>query len=177
MAAPHTTIESFPVPPPADTIEAVRLLQMGQHNTDLRLWHVEEASKQFGEIQKKMDDKLDSIHKLIYQWNGSEMGSAQRPQRPTSSSPSPIPDPPPQLTTEGMAFLKKQEVAGKISLHPDSFIHTGKFTHEAFGSSTTNLLPIPQTPYRNMDLCTPKTHQFTKPFLSLNQNKHHLHNP
>jgi hypothetical protein len=89
MAVPHTTTDSFLVQPLADTIEAVCILQMGQHNTDLWLRQVEEATKQFGEIQRKMDDKLDSIHRLPSQWNDSEMGRAQRPQCLSSPSPTP----------------------------------------------------------------------------------------
>jgi hypothetical protein len=77
---------------------------------------VEEASKLFGVTQKQMDEKLDGIYMLLTQWNsGSELGSAQQPQRPFTTSPTPPPHPNtnPGLTIEELAFLKRQESCRK----------------------------------------------------------------
>jgi hypothetical protein len=41
--------------------------------------HVEEASKFFGESQKRMDDKIDGIFRLMQQSSSpSEMGGAEK---------------------------------------------------------------------------------------------------
>jgi hypothetical protein len=45
--------------------------------TDTRLKHVEEDGKVFGEVQRKLDNKVDAIHKLLVQWQATEMNSAK----------------------------------------------------------------------------------------------------
>jgi hypothetical protein len=44
------------------------------------LQKVEEAHKCFADVQHKMDEKVDDIHKMLLQWNlNSEFGSSQNP--------------------------------------------------------------------------------------------------
>jgi hypothetical protein len=57
-------------------VEAVQILQKSHQQTDTRLQHLEEAGKVFAGIQQKMDDKVESIPKLLLQWVLSEGGSA-----------------------------------------------------------------------------------------------------
>jgi hypothetical protein len=72
MATPNTKGDSS-----AEALEGVRDLQQILQQTDSRLQKVEEASRFFGVTQKQMDEKLDSIYKLLIQWNsGTEVGSA-----------------------------------------------------------------------------------------------------
>jgi hypothetical protein len=53
---------------------------------------VEEASKFFGETQRKMDDKLDGIYNLLIQWNtGGEPSGIPKPHRSLSTSSPPPP--------------------------------------------------------------------------------------
>jgi hypothetical protein len=74
-----------------------------------------------------MDDKVDAIHKLLLQLNTTDLSSAKKSLPQTSPSTTPPPSASdPLLTSEDIAFLKKQEAAGKISLHHESFFHTGK---------------------------------------------------
>jgi hypothetical protein len=58
-------------------MKAVRALQLNLQKTDARLQHVEEAGKVFGDSQHKMDEKVDSIYKILTQWNNSEMGTVR----------------------------------------------------------------------------------------------------
>jgi hypothetical protein len=161
---------------------------------EARLQHLEDAGKVFAEIQNKMDDKVDSIHKLLMQWAPNESGSAQRPH--TRSSPSFTPPPPDQqtlLTSDELAFLKKQEAAGKISLLPESFLHIG--THRTQPSSSllipdTNLAsgfvytkqmpestPLPKPPPNQQTSFTfPNHHQPPHTNQTQPPNPHHLDN-
>jgi hypothetical protein len=61
------------------TLDAIDTLQQSQQITKVRLQQVEEASKIFVETQRKLDEKVGSILKLLLQWNSSsEAGSAQK---------------------------------------------------------------------------------------------------
>jgi hypothetical protein len=53
----------------ADLSEAVRSLQVSCKNTEFRLAQVEETGKIFSVTQRKIDDKVDNIYKLLLQWN------------------------------------------------------------------------------------------------------------
>jgi hypothetical protein len=75
---------------------------------------------------QKMDEKLDGIYNLLAQWNaGSEPSSLLRP-----FSPSPPPPHPTTLTADELVFLKKQEVAGKISLQHETLPPPHQSTHD-----------------------------------------------
>jgi prefoldin subunit 5 len=52
-------------------LEAVRSLQQGILKIDARLQQVEAVIKDVAETHKQLDDKMDSIYKLIQQWNSS----------------------------------------------------------------------------------------------------------
>jgi hypothetical protein len=86
---------------------------------------------------------MDSIYQLLKLWGFSdEMGSAHKTQPPST------PSPPPTythtiLTEDELAFLRKQEVAGKISLHHHPFNNTSKFAQEA-SSSHHQHPPLPK---------------------------------
>jgi hypothetical protein len=97
-----------------DAAEAIKALQICVQSTEAGMTRVEEASNYFGATQKKMDDQLDGICLMLAQLSdGSDFGSAQK-QHPTTASP--LPPPPTGLTQDGLAFLKKQEAQGKISI-------------------------------------------------------------
>lgn len=115
-------------------------------HTDARLHKVEEAGKIFGETQRKMDEKLDLIHKLLTQGSfTTEFGSAQN----SPPNPQPSPTPPPEhlatMTADEMAFLKKQEATGKISLHTQPFLHTSKFPSDPSSSEFNQFSQIEPT--------------------------------
>jgi hypothetical protein len=134
MAA--TKGDSAGVPSFSDAFEAIRILQLNVQSIDARLKRVEEAGLIFWETQKKMDDKLDGIHQLLTQWtSSSELGSTHKLPRPVNLSPSPSP----QFTTltpDELALLKKQEPEGKISQHPDPFLHTTHTTQDTLPNFT-----------------------------------------
>jgi hypothetical protein len=114
-------------------------LQQAMIRTDSRLSKVEEASKTFAETQKLLDEKVDSIHKMLMQCNPNESGSSQKSPPPLiHPSTSPLnsftlhqntshfpchpshtipPDSHHTLIADELAFLNKQEAAGEISLH------------------------------------------------------------
>jgi hypothetical protein len=49
------------------------------------LQKVEEAHKCFADVQHKMDEKVDDIHKMLLQWNlNSEFGSSQKSPQTTA---------------------------------------------------------------------------------------------
>jgi hypothetical protein len=102
----------------AETIVVVRGLQHSIKQTESRLQHVEEAGRVISDTQRLMDEKVDSIHKMLSQWNtGSKFGSSPRPHH-TPNKPAPLPpEPYNRFSPDELAFLKKQEAAGKISLH------------------------------------------------------------
>jgi hypothetical protein len=76
MALPSTKADHNRTTTLAETVEIVRALQQGLQLTDNKLKHVEEAGKVFGEVQSKLDAKVDAIHKLLVQWQAIEMNSA-----------------------------------------------------------------------------------------------------
>jgi hypothetical protein len=53
----------------------------------MRLSKVEEAEKFFSDTQQKIDDKMDSIYRLLATWGSpSEAGSAQKHNHTSSPS-------------------------------------------------------------------------------------------
>jgi hypothetical protein len=89
---------------------------------------VEDATKSVAETHKLIDAKLDGLYRVMQQWNSSsEFGSQERPPRPFPNPPSPTTTTQNTLlTADELAYLKKQEAAGKILLHqdPSSSTHT-----------------------------------------------------
>jgi hypothetical protein len=78
----------------AETIVVVRGLQHSIKQTESRLQHVEEAGRVISDTQRLMDEKVDSIHNMLSQWNtGSEFGSSPRPHH-TPNKPAPLPPEP-----------------------------------------------------------------------------------
>jgi hypothetical protein len=49
----------------AEMLEAFRALQQNFQRTEVRLQHEEEASRVFGTTQKLMDEKINSMYKLL----------------------------------------------------------------------------------------------------------------
>jgi hypothetical protein len=129
-----------------DTVKVIKVLQMSIQNTEARMSRVEEASNHFGVTQKKMDDKLDGICMMLAQLNASsEFGSAQR-LHPTSTSPSP--PPPTGLSPDDMAFIKRQEAQGKISILNSHLPDPTTFTTDTTDSITfTTPEPNNTTPH------------------------------
>jgi hypothetical protein len=96
---------------------------------------VKETTGNVADTHKQIDGKLDGLYKLLQQWTfPSEQGSQEKTNRPFPNPPSPQQATTTTLlTAEEMAFLKKQEVAGKISLH-----HTPSTSSSSFNIATTN---------------------------------------
>jgi hypothetical protein len=119
-------------------LEAIRAMQHNLHKTDARLQQVEEAAKSMAETHKMIDVKLNGLYKVMQQWNSSsESGSQERPQRPFPNPPSPHqPTQTTLLTADELAFLRKQEVAGKISLHQEHTANTIPTTHDMTASAS-----------------------------------------
>jgi hypothetical protein len=130
-----------------DALEVVHGVQHGLLISDAQLQRVEEASKYFTDMQKYMDDKIDGMIKMMQQWNSaSEMSSSDRPPRPYQLSPTP-PPPLTSLTPEELAFLKRQEAAGKISLMHETSPSTSQTTTETTPSNSLTF-HIPNTHYQ-----------------------------
>jgi hypothetical protein len=90
-------------------MEANQVMQRNLHKSEARLQHVEEASKFFGETQKKMDDKIDGLVKMMQQWNAlSDMSSTERTPQPFTTSQSPQP----HQTTQTMLTPDELAVGG-----------------------------------------------------------------
>jgi hypothetical protein len=101
----------------AEFTEAVHGLQQSVQQNDARLKHMEEAGKVFSDTQAKMDDKIDNMFKMMQLWNAtSEFGSAQKCSPYHHSSPTPPNQTYQTLTPDELAFLKKHEATGKITL-------------------------------------------------------------
>jgi hypothetical protein len=84
--------DSPTVPLVGQAFEAIQILHQSFRSTEVRLKKVEEASKFFGETQRKMDDKLDGIYNLLIQWNtGGEPSGIPKPHRSLSTSSPPPP--------------------------------------------------------------------------------------
>jgi hypothetical protein len=109
------------------------------------LQQVEEVTKTISDTQQNIDDKIDGMFKMMQQRNASsEMGSAEKRCFPSSSSP-PNPAAPTLLTPEKMAFLKKQEAAGKILLHQQTYPSSTSFTTETTPSISLSFhIPDPR---------------------------------
>jgi hypothetical protein len=86
---------------------------------------------------------MDNICNLLQNWNSSsEMGSVDRFRRPPASiSPPPAPS---VLTADDMAILKKQQVEGKILIHPAAFTTTSHTTTPASTSDTISFTILNQ---------------------------------
>jgi hypothetical protein len=67
MVATKSKVDTMNHPSLTDTIEVVRSLQQSALLTEARLKNLEEASKTIGDAQHKMDEKFDSIHRMITQ--------------------------------------------------------------------------------------------------------------
>jgi hypothetical protein len=110
----------------AETIEVARSVLQGFTQTETCLQHMSEVAKSFGETQLKIDEKVDSIFKLLTQWNSSnKFGSSQKAPiffNPPSTPPSQLTETHTLLTPEDLAFRRKQEVGGKIFLHHETLI-------------------------------------------------------
>jgi hypothetical protein len=130
---------------------------------------VEEASRSISETQKHLDEKLDGIYKILQQWGSpSEMGSAEKPSRTSPVPPRPPPPYPNTLTPDEMAFLRKQEAAGKISLHPDPFTTSSAFTSAS--SSSDALTFTISNPHQHTNHGIIYTHY---PLILINQTNRH----
>jgi hypothetical protein len=136
-----------------DTVKVIKVLQMSIQNTEAIMSRVEEASNHFGVTQKKMVDKLDGICMMLAQLNASsEFGSAQR-LHPTSTSPSP--PPPTGLSPNDMAFIKRQEAQGKISILNSHLSDPTTFTTDTTDSITFTMSEPNNTIPHHMTLFTP----------------------
>jgi hypothetical protein len=123
------------------TAEIMNLVTTFQH-TDARLQKVEKATKELVEIQTKMDEKLENIHKLLMKWNITMEASIQKSTKKFFHPPQQTQhDQHPTLTTEKLPFLKKQEVEGIITLHPQPFMNSGQFEQNALGSDNLPFIP------------------------------------
>jgi hypothetical protein len=70
------------------------------------------------------------------------MGSAERFQKPSPNSPTPPPSVPQHtLTTEEVAFLKRREAVGKISLHQIPFTNTSPLTTNSLAIDSLTFNP------------------------------------
>jgi hypothetical protein len=149
-----------------EMLELVCTLQQNMQHTETQMQRVEEASKGFGETQKLMDEKLDDIHKLISQWNSTSDTDSLHKSPPLYKQ-----SPPSQthldlhttLTVDELAFLRKQEAVGKISLHTETFPNTTMLNHHA---STLD-------PNQPINPCFVYTHipPHTKPIATLKTNQ------
>jgi hypothetical protein len=128
----NPAIDPWPTPPVTDFAEVIRNLQQSAQRTDLRLCQVEEAGKFFGETQRLMDEKLDNICRMLVQANLSSEPSSVRKSPPLTTSP----NDPQTLSVKKMAFLRKQEAAGKFSLFQEPFPKTDKPNLGASTSTT-----------------------------------------
>jgi hypothetical protein len=61
MASSGSKVEAALLAAQAEALDTIRQLQQSLLHTDTRLQKVEEAGQFFGEIQKKVDAKMDSI--------------------------------------------------------------------------------------------------------------------
>ncbi|TVU34962.1 hypothetical protein EJB05_16821, partial [Eragrostis curvula] len=99
--------------PGKEALAAVQHLKVDLKSTQERLSKLELAGSEVKNRVVAMDEKVDSIHKLLLQFNaGSEPPSADR-----SAGAIPQPQASTLLTAEEMEFLKRQEAASKITLH------------------------------------------------------------
>jgi hypothetical protein len=130
----------------SDSLEMIHLLQLNMQQSECRMQRVEETVRSMSETHTLLDGKLDGIYKILQQMTSSDFGSAEKSPRPISNT-TPIQSTTTTLLTAvELAYLKKQEAAGKISLHHSSYIPTTPNTTEAQSSpSLTFHIPDPTT--------------------------------
>jgi hypothetical protein len=137
---------------------------------------VESTGKVFIENQQNMDDKLDVIYALLKQWNRNDVDSDRKSHLHTNPSPTP---PPNQttistLTTEELAFLKKQEADGKITIQHQAFLNTNQFQHEASTSEPQHTITPPEPRFVYIEQI-PETILDTKPHVFIHNKQPHHH--
>jgi hypothetical protein len=105
---------------------------------------VEDITKSLADTHKQIDAKMDGISKMLQQWNSSsEFGSQEKLSKTFPNPPSPQQITPiHMLTADEMAFLKRQEVVGKISLHQEP-PHSSDIPHPDSSSAPNLTFDIP----------------------------------
>jgi hypothetical protein len=71
MAASTQKGDAFGQQQHPDTVKAIRSLQLGHQNTDVRLKKMEESTKGVADARQKLEEKMDGIHKFLMEWNSS----------------------------------------------------------------------------------------------------------
>jgi hypothetical protein len=105
MASLTTKSDTTAVSNLVETMDDVSSLQQSLLSAETRMKHVGKASKAVADAHRLLDDKVDSMYRLMMQWNISEPSSGQKspPFHTIPPRTPPIfhqqPPPPPQFHT------------------------------------------------------------------------------